>query len=167
MLSRLADSLFWLNRYMERADGLLRAMKTNYILSLDKGINSNLTWRPVLEIYTTLDDSDINEFENDTAATLRYLLTDTNNPNSLKAILTKARENARGVQDHITKEVWEQVNEMYHMVNYPKHLHSSFRLRYVSDHRKSFKKLSFVHGCYRCNHAARTGMELHEPWQVY
>jgi len=119
MLSRLADSLFWLNRYMERADGLLRAMKTNYILSLDKGINSNLTWRPVLEIYTTLDDNDINEFENDTAATLRYLLTDTNNPNSLKAILTKARENARGVQDHITKEVWEQVNEMYHMVNYP------------------------------------------------
>jgi uncharacterized alpha-E superfamily protein len=40
MLSRIADSLFWLNRYMERADGLLRSMKTNYILSLDKGINS-------------------------------------------------------------------------------------------------------------------------------
>jgi uncharacterized alpha-E superfamily protein len=119
MLSRLADSLFWLNRYMERADGLLRAMKTNYILSLDKGINSNLTWRPVMEIFTMLPDDDIRLLENDTAATLRYLLTDTSNLNSLKAILTKARENARGVQDHITKEVWEQVNEMYHMVNYP------------------------------------------------
>jgi uncharacterized alpha-E superfamily protein len=119
MLSRLADSLFWLNRYMERADGLLRAMKTNYILSLDKGINSNLTWRPVMEIFTMLPDSDIRMLENDTAATLRYLLTDTGNLNSLKAILTKARENARGAQDYITKEVWEQVNEMYHMVNYP------------------------------------------------
>jgi uncharacterized alpha-E superfamily protein len=119
MLSRIADSLFWLNRYMERADGLLRSMKTNYILSLDKGINSNLTWRPVLEIFTILSDDDINLLENDTNATLHYLLTDTDNINSLKAILTKARENARGVQDHITKEVWEQINQMYHMVNDP------------------------------------------------
>ena len=119
MLSRIADSLFWLNRYMERADCLLRSMKTNYILSLDKGINSDLTWRPVLEIFTTLSDNDINHLENDTNSTLHYLLTDTDNINSLKAILTKARENARGVQDHITKEVWEQINQMYHMVNDP------------------------------------------------
>lgn len=119
MLSRLADSLFWLNRYMERADGLLRAMKTTYILSLDKGINSNLTWRPLLEIFTVLPQEDIALLENDTNATLHYLLTDTANINSLRAILTKARENARGVQDYISKEVWEQVNQMYHMVNNP------------------------------------------------
>lgn len=119
MLSRLADSLFWLNRYMERADGLLRAMKTTYILSLDKGINSNLSWRPLLEIFTTLPEDNIAALENDTNATLHYLLTDTANLNSLKAILSKARENAKGVQDHISKEVWEQVNQMYHMVNHP------------------------------------------------
>lgn len=119
MLSRIADSLFWLNRYMERADGLLRIMRTNYILSLDKGINSNLTWRPVLEIFASLNNKQIQSLENDTAAALRFLLTDTNNFNSLKAILTRARENARGVQDHITKEVWEQVNQMYHLVNNP------------------------------------------------
>src|SRR5579862_5092965 len=99
MLSRIADSLFWLDRYMERADGLLRSMKTNYILLLDKGINNNLTWRPLLEIYTTLSHGDISLLENDTRATIHYLLTDTKNINSLKAILTKARENARGVQD--------------------------------------------------------------------
>ena len=119
MLSRLADSLFWLNRYMERADGLLRAMKTTYILSLDKGINSNLTWRPLLEIFTVLPQEDIALLENDTNATMHYLLTDTTNMNSLRAILTKARENARGVQDYISKEVWEQVNQMYHMANNP------------------------------------------------
>jgi uncharacterized alpha-E superfamily protein len=119
MLSRIADSLFWLDRYMERADGLLRSMKTNYILLLDKGINIDLTWRPLLEIYTTLSHSDISLLENDTHATMHYLLTDISNMNSLKAILIKARENARGVQDHITKEVWEQVNQMYHMINYP------------------------------------------------
>ncbi len=117
MLSRIADSLFWLNRYMERADSLLRVMKTNYILSLDKGVNSNLTWRPMLEIFTYADEQQIKVLENDTDATLKLLITDTDNMNSLKVILTRARENARGVQDHITKEVWEQVNQMYHMVN--------------------------------------------------
>ena len=119
MLSRIADSLFWLNRYMERADGLLRVTYTNYILSLDKGVNNNITWRPALEIFTYLDEAQIAELENDTNAVLKLLITDTTNINSLKVILTRARENARGVQDHITKEVWEQVNHLYHMVNQP------------------------------------------------
>ena len=118
MLSRIADSLFWLNRYMERADGLLRVTYTNYILSLDKGVNNNLTWKPLLEIFTYLTDEQIAALENDTDAVLKLLMTDTSNPNSLKVILTRARENARGVQDHITKEVWEQVNHMYHLVNH-------------------------------------------------
>jgi uncharacterized alpha-E superfamily protein len=59
MLSRIADSLFWLNRYMERADGLLRVTYTNYILSLDKGVNNNITWRPALEIFTYLEEEKI------------------------------------------------------------------------------------------------------------
>lgn len=119
MLSRIADSLFWLNRYMERADGLLRVTYTNYILSLDKGVNNNITWRPALEIFTYLEEPQIAALENDTDSVLKLLIKDTANLNSLKVILTKARENARGVQDHITKEVWEQVNHMYHMVNQP------------------------------------------------
>jgi len=104
---------------MERADGLLRVMRTNYILSLDKGVNTALTWRPVLEIFTHSSKEEIDTIENDTGAALRLLLLDSSNMNSLKIILTRARENARGVQDHITKEVWEQVNQMYHMVNHP------------------------------------------------
>ncbi|CAN5578373.1 alpha-E domain-containing protein [soil metagenome] len=119
MLSRIADSLYWLNRYLERADGLLRVTYTNYILSLDKGVNNNITWRPALEIFTYAEEPKIAALENDTDAVLKLLITDTTNFNSLKVILTKARENARGVQDHITKEVWEQVNHMYHMVNQP------------------------------------------------
>src|SRR6478752_4870969 len=119
MLSRIADSLFWLNRYMERADGLLRVTYTNYILSLDKGVNNNITWRPALEIFTYAEEEQIAALEYDTDTVLKLLITDTTNFNSLKVILNRARENARGVQDHITKEVWEQVNQMYHMVNQP------------------------------------------------
>ena len=119
MLSRIADSLFWLNRYMERADGMMRMASTYYILSLDKGVNVNLTWRPLMETFMQAEEEEIVLIENDTAAVLKKLLLDTENHNSLKVIVTRARENARGIQDLITKEVWEQVNQMYHMVNQP------------------------------------------------
>jgi uncharacterized alpha-E superfamily protein len=101
---------------MERADGLLRVMQTNYILSLDKGVNNNINWRPILQIFSNLDKEKILLLENDTDAALKFLILDVDNLNSLKIILTRARENARGVQDHITKEVWEQVNHMYHLI---------------------------------------------------
>ncbi len=119
MLSRIADSLYWLHRYMERTDGLLRLMKTNYILSFDKVQANGITWQPALEIFTALSPEEIGALKKDNTAALQYLLTDTSNFNSLKVIVNRARENARGVQDHITKEVWEQVNHIYHLVNSP------------------------------------------------
>lgn len=127
MLSRIADSLFWMNRYMERADGMLRSIKACYILSLDKNTDDLQGWLPVLEVFTAAGQEQMQLLENDTDAVLKQLIVDTQNVNSLKVILTKARENARGIQDHITKEVWEQVNQMYHMVNHtslPQRLHS-------------------------------------------
>ena len=122
MLSRIADSLFWLNRYMERADGILRLVSIHYSLSLDKDVNRNLTWKPVLEMFTVMKKEEIEIFENEPILVLKKMLLDTDNTNSLKILVNKARENARGMQDHITKEVWEQVNGMYHLIN-----HSSVR----------------------------------------
>jgi uncharacterized alpha-E superfamily protein len=49
---------------------------------------------------------------------LKKLLVENSNDNSLKGMINKARENARGAQDHITKEVWEEINQMYHAVNH-------------------------------------------------
>ncbi len=116
MLSRIADALFWLNRYMERADGLLRVVYTHYTLTLDKDVGGDLNWRPLLELFAGDGTESVALLENNTAESIRRLLLDTTNSNSLKVIVTKARENARGVQDHITKEVWEAVNGMYHLV---------------------------------------------------
>src|SRR5437868_4802475 len=101
MLSRIADSLFWLNRYTERVDGLLRLLKTSYILSFDKVQASSITWEPALKIFTSLPPQKIAALQGDDAAVLRYLLTDADNQNSLKVIINRARENARGVQDQI------------------------------------------------------------------
>jgi uncharacterized alpha-E superfamily protein len=102
---------------MERADGLLRVTATHYILSLDKDVNGNLTWKPLLEMFTRDSPEELAILENDPEASLKRLLTDTQNSNSLKVIVNRARENARGVQDHITKEVWEAVNAMYHLIS--------------------------------------------------
>jgi uncharacterized alpha-E superfamily protein len=117
MLSRIADSLFWLNRYMERSDGMLRLAGTHYIFSLDKDVNGTSSWKPVLEIFTESEDEFLNSIENNTEESLKHLLLDTRNTNCLKTLVNKARENARGVQDLITKEVWEEVNQMYHLIN--------------------------------------------------
>jgi len=117
MLSRIADSLFWLNRYIERSDILLRMVYVHYILSLDKSENGNNSWRAVLELSTSFPDDVIKEIENDTPEVLKQILINESNTNSIKLLVTRARENARGAQDHITKEVWEVVNQMYHQVN--------------------------------------------------
>lgn len=118
MLSRIADSLFWLHRYMERADGMLRLLKTSYILSFDKVQASGISWEPALKVFTTLTKDEIAAIKTSDSSVLQYMITDTQNQNSLKVIITRARENARGVQDQITKEVWEQVNLMYHQVSH-------------------------------------------------
>ena len=119
MLSRIADSLFWTNRYMERADGMLRCTMTNYILMFDKGVSNNLSWQHILEVFAEVEEDVIDDIKFNTESALNILLLDPNNINSLKNILGNARENARGIQDNITKEVWEQINGMYHSINTP------------------------------------------------
>lgn len=117
MLSRSADSLFWLNRYIERAEGLLRTLHTSYVLSLDKGPYVNDSWTTILDIFSGFSDDEKRRVETTSAVIVEHILLDPSNPNSLRNILTRARENARSMQDHLTKEVWEQVNFMYHRIN--------------------------------------------------
>ncbi|HUM52948.1 MAG TPA: alpha-E domain-containing protein [Chitinophagales bacterium] len=117
MLSRIAESLFWMNRYVERAEGMLRMLKINYVTSLDKNEKENYNWTPVLQIFTSLDNHEIDKIKDNSQAALRYIITDKSNTNSIRCIITKARENARGVQDHITKEVWESINRYYQKIN--------------------------------------------------
>lgn len=119
MLSRIADSLFWLNRYTERSDSLLRVVYVHYILSLDRSLTYDYQWKTVLELYSASSFELISSLGNDTPKVLKHLLIEESNSNSIKSIVKRARENARGAQDHITKEVWEVVNQMYHQANHP------------------------------------------------
>lgn len=117
MLSRIADSLYWLNRYMERTQSILRVTRSHYIISLDNDIMSDTSWRPILEIFAQYPEEDIAKVENNTGDVLKKIILDKENFNSVKTIVAHARENARGVQNHITKELWEEVNSLYHLTN--------------------------------------------------
>jgi uncharacterized alpha-E superfamily protein len=118
MLSRVASSLYWLSRYVERSDGILRMLKINYASSQDTV--QEFTWEPVIRIFTGTEDEEANKLGNDSRAVLRYMVSGKTNPNSIVNIITLARENARGVQEHITKDLWQCLNEYYHTVKDPR-----------------------------------------------
>ncbi len=109
MLSRVADSLYWMSRYIERSDGILRMLKVNYAYSQDS--ISEFSWRPVLRLFTYLEETEAKQLETNPRAILQYIVTDKGNPNAVVNIVTRARENARSVQDHITKELWQCLND--------------------------------------------------------
>jgi uncharacterized alpha-E superfamily protein len=117
MLSRIADSLFWMNRYMERADGLLRTLRTGYIASFDASKEKPFDWDEKLDVFAAATEGRPNPSTTSMDGILKYMLFDVQEHNSLKVMATRARENARGAQDHITKEVWESINQIYHRIN--------------------------------------------------
>lgn len=114
MLSRVADSLYWMSRYMERSDGILRMLRINYAYSQDD--IPDFTWRAVLKIFSFCEEEDIVKMEKNGREVLRYMVLERENTNAVFNLVTQSRENARAVQDHITKELWQCLNEFYHSV---------------------------------------------------
>lgn len=118
MLSRVADSLYWVARYMERSDGILRLLRVNYAYSQDDTTVFN--WRPVLKIFSEMRPKDIKEFMYESRQVLNYTVVNKENKNSVFNLISSARENARSVQDNMTKELWQCLNEYYHNIRQEK-----------------------------------------------
>jgi uncharacterized alpha-E superfamily protein len=118
MLSRVAASFYWLSRYIERSDGMLRMLKINYASSQDTV--QEFTWEPVVRIFGGYDEEEAGKLDNNSRAVLKYMVLGKNNQNSIQNIITLARENARSVQEHIAKDLWQCLNEYYHTVKDPR-----------------------------------------------
>lgn len=114
MLSRVANTIYWLGRYMERTNGMLQVILTQYISSQDE--ISNFTWEPLLKMYGELNDENINTIESNSFEALAYMLLESSNSASTYNNIMYSRENARGIQDHISKEVWQCLNDFYHFI---------------------------------------------------
>lgn len=117
MLSRVADSIFWMARYMERTNGMLRMLRTNYVASQSE--ETGFSWKSVLQTYGDVPAEEIEAIQYSPKKVLAHLLHDREHIGSVINVVTLARENARAVQDHITKEVWQCLNEYYHLARDP------------------------------------------------
>lgn len=113
MLSRAAENIFWLNRYLERADNYARFIDVNLHISLDMPPSYASQWMPLVE--TTGDAEVFRQLYPAATAqnVIRYLATDVRNVNSIRSCLNQARENARIVREIISQEMWEAINELY------------------------------------------------------
>jgi uncharacterized alpha-E superfamily protein len=116
MLSRVADSLYWMSRYIERAENVARFIDVNLHLMLDLPAGASEQWKPLV-ITTGDDDLFAERYQEATRENVVQFLTfDRENPNSILSCLRAARENARSVREIISSSMWEQVNVFYLMV---------------------------------------------------
>ncbi len=116
MLSRVANSIYWMARYVERAENIARAIEVHFDLSLELGPEMSEHWAPL--VYTTGDqDAFLARHSKATqASVIQFLTFDEKNPNSILSCLSAARENARAVRDMISSQMWEELNKFYLMV---------------------------------------------------
>ena len=115
MLSRTADHLYWMARYMERAENTARLLDVNYQTAFlpqspDAAING---WKGLLSISELTGDYAKRHGEITPKQVMTYMVSDANNPSSILNCLRGARENARAVRGALTTEVWETTNQTW------------------------------------------------------
>lgn len=113
LLSRVADSVYWMARYIERAENVARFIGVNLHLQLDLPLAPAHQWQPLID---TSGDTEVfkEKFgEASEESVIGFLAFDHENPNSIFSCLRYARENARSVRETISSEMWEQINSMY------------------------------------------------------
>ena len=112
-MSRLADSLYWMSRYVERAENVARFIDVNTWLSLDLPAGYQEQWSPLIS--TTGDDALFHKHYDAASKrnVINFLAFDSRNPNSILSTISAARENARLARQYITLETWEQINRFY------------------------------------------------------
>jgi uncharacterized alpha-E superfamily protein len=116
MLSRIADSMYWMARYLERAGETARLMEINllYLVEAEEDMGEEDKWRPILQINSSEPLYD-EQFSGgiSTPRVLQFISAGRSNPSSIRTCLRLFRENARVARDRISKEMWEAVNEIW------------------------------------------------------
>lgn len=113
MLSRVAESVYWMSRYIERAENVARFVEVNEHLMLDLPPEMPPQWGPLVEITGDMEAFNRSYSAADQEEVCWFLTFDPNNPNSILSSLRSARENARSVRESLSSAVWAEVNEVY------------------------------------------------------
>lgn len=116
MISRVAESCFWLNRYIERVEVLARMLGVNAAFQLDVDLPDADRWRPLVVVTGQSADFFARtkpELADDPETVQHYLTWNEDNPSSLYSSVRAARENARTVRETISLEMWETLNDLW------------------------------------------------------
>jgi uncharacterized alpha-E superfamily protein len=117
MLSRIADSLFWMARYMDRAEHASRLLDVTYHMLLEQTQQTyELRWDAVIKMTGVHDSFYLIYPEANPQNVCDFLLFQEENPNSVIRCIMNVRENARTIRDRLSRELWENVNGLYHRV---------------------------------------------------
>jgi uncharacterized alpha-E superfamily protein len=117
MLSRIADSIYWMSRYFGRAGGTARLMEINllYLLEAEDDHPEDDKWRPLLQIISA--EEAFTRLYGDGPVTagrmIQFMTSERSNSSSIRTSVRLARENARIVRDRISREMWECINEFW------------------------------------------------------
>ncbi|MGD1275647.1 MAG: alpha-E domain-containing protein [Tepidisphaeraceae bacterium] len=115
MLARDADAMYWMARYVERAEHVARLLLVNANVLIDMGdLAPAMVARQWQSILTILRLAELPEANGDISIRVaQHLTIDADNPNSIVNCITRARENARGIRENISAEMWEHLNALY------------------------------------------------------
>ncbi len=117
MLSRVADSLYWMSRYLERAENTTRQLDVTMSLMLDTGgANVESRWKRLL---ASIGNPAGLEWDGGLEHMARSLVFDGLNPASVTFCINGARENARQVREEISSEQWQRLNRLFHQMHSP------------------------------------------------
>jgi uncharacterized alpha-E superfamily protein len=111
LLARYADCIFWLARYVERAENLARILDVNETFSRDSHGAQN--WRSIVQLNSDEERFFTDSREISAASVLRFYVIDADNPTSIVSAIHCARENARTLRPLISTEMWTQLNVFY------------------------------------------------------
>ena len=119
MLSRIGNSLFWLGRYIERAEHIARYTRVQYVSSVDAPQTQirELVLESILEMAGSRDGYQAAHQQLNDDEVIGYTAISEANPFSILGYINMIRENARGARDNISLELWEAINSFYHKIN--------------------------------------------------
>ncbi len=113
MLSRVAENLYWMTRYMERAEDTARLINAVTLMVLDIPGEVRFRWDTLLKV-AGLDHIFAGHYQQaDEASVMKFLIRDENNPSSIMTCIRHARENTRTFREVLPRECWEWINELY------------------------------------------------------
>jgi uncharacterized alpha-E superfamily protein len=117
MLARVAESMYWLARDIERADTYARLLEVAHAMTLERALpmseGRRTVWEPLVTITGDLDAFLVNHVRADERSVVWFLSLNSSNPNSVVSCVRRARRNARGVRDLLPTELWEALNAVY------------------------------------------------------